>query len=248
MHRFFITPAQRAGQTVRFNDEQAHQLRRVLRARPGERVFVLDGAGWQAEITLDEVSAGRVVGRITAESAAGGEPVIRLTLFQSLLKREKFEWVLQKGTEVGVAVFAPVITRRGLVRGDEVGPEKLDRWRRIVKEAAEQAGRGALPELRPPVTFAAATVEAAARGEAAHDRALLAWEGDGQPLREVLRGAAGGRVALFIGPEGGYDPAEVAQAEACGITPVTLGRRVLRTETAAIVGAALVLYELGEMG
>ena len=157
MHRFFITPDQRRGQIVRFDDAQTHQMRRVLRLRPGDRVLALDGQGWQYEVALEEVSNSRVTGLVAAQAAATGEPRVRLTLFQSLLQRDKFEWVLQKGTEIGVTAFAPVITRRSLVRdAGDVGENKLERWRRIIKEAAEQSGRGALPTIGPAVPLAVA--------------------------------------------------------------------------------------------
>ncbi len=157
MHRFFITPAQRRGQIVRFDDVQAHQMRRVLRLRPGDRVLALDGQGWQYEVALEEVSNSRVTGLVATQTAATGEPRVRLTLFQSLLQRDKFEWVLQKGTEIGVAAFVPVITRRSLVRdADDVGENKLERWRRIIKEAAEQSGRVALPTMGAAVPLAVA--------------------------------------------------------------------------------------------
>ena len=304
MHRFFISPDQIRGLLVRFDDDQAHQMRRVLRLRPGERVLALDGQGMQFEVTLEEVSNGRVTGLVAAQTAATGEPRIRLTLFQSLLQRDKFEWVLQKGTEIGVAAFVPVITRRSLVRdADDVGENKLERWRRIIREAAEQSGRGALPTIGAAVPLAAALAglpspqpspvgrgseapspqpSPAGRGSAApspqpsptgrgsaepspterggsgslplggrvRERAIIAWEGE--PDR-TLRQALGETdnvtdIALFIGPEGGYEAAEVEDAAAHGVAAFTLGRRILRTETAAVVGAALVLYELGEMG
>lgn len=246
MHRFFVTPQQIMQLIVRFDDDQAHQIRRVLRLRPGDRVLVLDGAGRQYEVALEEVTGARVTGLVASQSSATGEPAVRLTLFQSMLKREKFEWVLQKGTEIGVHTFAPVITRRSLVRDTEdVKPEKIGRWQRIIKEAAEQSGRGLLPRLLTPMPFAAAITEAPG-----FDRTLIAWEGDAQAsIREALAGS--GRVedmGLFIGPEGGFEPQEVQEAVEMGAIAVTLGRRILRTETAAVVGAALVLHELGELG
>ena len=157
MHRFFVSPDQIGQRFVRFDDDQAHQMRRVLRLRPGDRVLALDGLGNQYEVTLEEVSHARVTGSASAAAAATGEPSARLTLYQSILRREKFEWVLQKGTEIGIAAFIPVITRRSLVRdAEDVRPEKLDRWRRIIKEAAEQSGRGRLPALHPPISFSEA--------------------------------------------------------------------------------------------
>ena len=263
MHRFFISPNQLRGPVVRFDDDQAHQMRRVLRLWPGTRVLALDGQGWQYEVQLEEVSNSRVKGLVVTKSEAIGEPRVRLTLFQSLLQRDKFEWVLQKGTEIGVAEFVPVITRRSLVRdADDVGANKLERWRRIIKEAAEQSGRGALPTISAAVSLDAVLAgrpspegqeslvpSPSGGGLGRGSCALLAWEGE---TTRTLRQALGQTnevtdLALFIGPEGGYETAEVEAATAHGVTAFTLGRRILRTETAAVVGAALVLYELGEM-
>jgi len=245
MHRFFIDPQQIVQKTVRFDDDQAHQIRRVLRLRPGDRVMTLDGEGQQYDVALEEVSHSRVYGLVVAAAEATGEPAVRLTLFQSLLKREKFEWILQKGTEIGVDTFAPVITRRSLVRdADDIKPERTIRWQRIIKEAAEQSGRGLLPRLRSPVPLEIAFTEGAT-----YDRALIAWEGSTRTsFREALSGSdAVETVALYIGPEGGFDPEEIRAATAGDIVAVTLGRRILRTETAAVVGAALALHELGEL-
>ena len=245
MHRFFVNPQQITHRVVRFDDDQARQMRRVLRLRPGDLVLALDGLGWQYEVTLDEVTHAGAIGHATLPTEATGEPSVRLTLCQSLLRREKFEWVLQKGTEIGVTAFVPVITRRSLVRDvEDVTSEKLSRWRRIIKEAAEQCGRGKLPSLASPIELAAAAPQARAAGIA-----LIAWEGESRRLvRDALDGREAVRdVILFIGPEGGYEPDEILAAESWGAVPVSLGRRILRTETAAVVGAALVLHELGEL-
>jgi 16S rRNA (uracil1498-N3)-methyltransferase len=243
MHRFFIDPRQIAGPRVRFDEDQAHQIRRVLRLRPGDLVLALDGRGRQYEVALEEVRNALVTGRIIAGTPATGESDARLTLFQSLLRRDKFEWVLQKGTELGVAAFAPVITHRSLVRDAE--EVKLERWRRIIKEAAEQSRRGRLPELYAPVSF-----EAALNQVVDYAKAILLWEcagGDrlGVALNDLPPAPA---VALFVGPEGGYDEVEAERARAAGLTIVSLGPRILRTETAAIVAVALALHVMGEMG
>lgn len=233
------------GQTVVFSNEQAHQLARVLRLRPGGEVAVLDDRGRQYDVTLQDVRRDHAVGQITGSNAATGEPRANLTLFQSTLRREKFEWVLQKGTELGVARFVPVISARSLVRdSDMLTPERLARWRRIITEAAEQSSRGRLPVIAPTVSF----------NEAMNDlqyyaKVLIASTRPNEgSVGQALAGAGPEpRVALFIGPEGGFAPDEIELAESRGVSPVTLGPRVLRTETAAIAAAALVLYELGEM-
>jgi 16S rRNA (uracil1498-N3)-methyltransferase len=246
MHRFFIIPDQIIGAIVHFDADQSRQIGRVLRLRPGDRVVVLDGAGLEFEVVLDSTTQARATGSIADRRPAGGEPVVRLTLYQSLLKREKFEWVLQKGTEIGVTRFVPVITSRSLIRDPaDPKPEKVNRWRRIIKEAAEQSGRGMLPELLTTKSFTNAVADASR-----HDCAIMAWEGaKEQSLRSVLKSKETILdVGLFIGPEGGYASDEVEEAVAHHIFPVTLGPRILRTETAAVVTAALVLHEMGEMG
>lgn len=244
MHRFFVDRQQVSGGRVRFRPDQAHQIGRVLRLRPGDTVLALDGRATYT-VTLETVTREAAAGRITAEAPPTGEPRTRLTLYQSLLKRDKFEWVLQKGTEIGVARFVPVISRRTLIRdGETVTPEKQARWERIITEAAEQSGRGRLPELAAPLSFEAALDEAGRL-----DRTLIAWEQAGPgDLAAALDGLpAVARLALFIGPEGGYEAVEIEQAQVCGAIVITLGPRILRTETAAIVGAALILAALGEM-
>ncbi len=172
-HRFFVNPDHIRGDRVQFSPEQAHQLDRVLRLGAGDRVVVLDGRGAAYEVELAEVTRRKARGEIRDRREATGEPATTLVLYQSLLQRDKFEWVLQKGTEVGVAAFVPVITRRSLVRdAAKVTAEREARWTRILTEAAEQAGRGRVPELRPPLGFSEAVAEAAAR----EGPALLAYE------------------------------------------------------------------------
>ncbi len=242
MHRFFISPEQIGGPHVLFRDNQARQMRDVLRLRPGDAVIALDNTGQAYRVRLEHLSRERTDGVIEAQAPAGGEPATRLTLYQTLLKREKFEWVLQKGTEIGVVCFAPVISRRALVR--EAPADKLDRWRRIIVEAAEQSGRGRLPELRPP-----AALEDALQDSPNYAKAMIPWEAaERGDIRAVLAGLPPApAVALFIGPEGGFDPAEIELAQVAGVAPVTLGPRILRTETAALVATALTLHELGDM-
>jgi 16S rRNA (uracil1498-N3)-methyltransferase len=244
-NRFFIPPSSFEGDLVRLSREQAHQVRQVLRLGPGDTVVVLDDRGAEYEVTLTAVGQKEAVGRVTGKRDAVGEPAVQLTLFQSLLIREKFEWVLQKATEVGVAQIVPVLTARGLVRTKQIEENKLDRWCRIVTEAAEQAHRGRIPRIESVTPFA--DVFARFVG---FDRLLIAAPSETVSLREVLRGI--GRpdpsIALLIGPEGGFTDEEVTRAREKGAIAVGLGPRILRTETAAIVACALILYELGEMG
>jgi 16S rRNA (uracil1498-N3)-methyltransferase len=245
-NRFFIAASSFAGGQVRLSRKQSHQVCHVLRLQVGDTITVLDGRGQEYDVTLTAVSSTETVGQITDQRRAVGEPRAQVTLFQSLLAREKFEWVLQKATEVGVAQVVPVLTERSLVRVKRMEPNKLERWRRIVAEAAEQSHRGRIPRLEQVVTFQEAMDQLRD-----FDRCLVAAPfRAAAALRETLQGLAGteASIALLIGPEGGFTREEVALACEMGAVPISLGPRVLRTETAAMVAAALVLYELGEMG
>jgi len=246
VNRFFIPASDIGGDRVRLSPEQSHQVCHVLRLRPGDPIVVLDNQGTEYNVTLTAVSRTETVGQVTGKRRAPGEPNVEITLFQSLLIREKFEWVLQKGTEVGVTQFVPMLTERGIVRTKSIEDNKLDRWQRILAEAAEQSHRGRIPQLEPIVPFDKAILSLRD-----YDRCLIAAPGDRVvTLRQALQGIAGTStsVAVMIGPEGGFTEDEVNLACEKGAVRVGLGPRILRTETAAMVACALVLYELGEMG
>jgi 16S rRNA (uracil1498-N3)-methyltransferase len=244
-NRFFVEPSSFAGEVVRLSPEQSRQVRQVLRLGPGDTVVVLDDRGAEYDVALTTVSGKEAVGRVTGTRVAVGEPKVQLTLFQSLLIREKFEWVLQKATEVGVVQIVPVLTARGLVRTKQIEDNKLDRWRRIVVEAAEQSHRGRIPRIEPIVPLGDVFSKFVG-----FDRLLIAAPGQTTALHEALQGIGreDAAIGLLIGPEGGFTEEEEATARAQGAVAVGLGPRILRTETAAVVASALILYELGEMG
>lgn len=244
-NRFFVLASDIEGDQVRLSPEQSHQIQNVLRLRPGAEIIVLDETGIEYHVTLTAVEKRGVVGRVTAKQQARGEPLAQVTLYQSMLVREKFEWVLQKGTEIGVARFAPVRTERTIVRSKQIEETKLDRWRRILVEAAEQSHRGRIPKLDQIVMFGEALSELTE-----FDRCLIASPWHTQSgLREALDGLGGKAVsvALMVGPEGGFTDDEVDAACQNGAIPINLGPRILRTETCAVVASALVLHELGEL-
>ncbi len=244
-NRFFVRESSLEGDLVRLNAEQAHQVCHVLRLKPGDSLVVLDNAGFEYDVRLEESTGRQATGLITGKRLASGEPRRQITLFQSLLAREKFEMVLQKGTELGVSRFVPVQTDRSLLRAKQVDAKKMTRWQRILTEAAEQSHRGRIPEIEPPVAFAEALAQSSR-----FDRVLIAAPGAESPaLHEALlqEGRTPASVAVLIGPEGGFTEQEVTLAEEKGAVAICLGPRILRTETAAIVIPALVLYELGDM-
>jgi 16S rRNA (uracil1498-N3)-methyltransferase len=255
VHRFFLPIDSIGAEQVHFPPDVAHQMARVLRLRCGNTVTVLDNRGQEYLVELSNIEANEASGRIVERCTNQTEPATRVSLYVGSTQREKFEWVLQKGTEVGISAFTPVITSRSLVQdrqGLQTGGARRQRWERILQEAAEQSGRGRVPELNPPLQLD----EALAAGRRENDVALAAWEGERTiDIRQALarckaQGAVqmgGLRVALLVGPEGGFAPKEIDLASSSGWTPVTLGRLIMRMETAAIVAAALVLYESGEM-
>jgi 16S rRNA (uracil1498-N3)-methyltransferase len=232
-HRFWISPDQLREGEVTFSAAQIHQLRDVLRLRAGNRVRVFDGdVPRDLVVELLDTTSGRAIG----EQAQAAEPRTRLVVRPALLQRDKFESVLQKLTEVGVAAIGPVLTERSLVRS---APDvrRLERWTSIVREAAEQCGRGVVPALLPVVPLAQAL-------QSSGSMRIVAYE---RERRIGLRDALVGRpecVDLFVGPEGGFSTEEVGFAEKTGATLVSLGPRVLRSETASPLLAGLVLYEL----
>jgi len=265
MNRFFVSESDFLSDNIVLGKRRAHQIRNVLRMNKGDRIIVLDNTGYEYEVVLTEVKKDRVLGQIEQKRPAAGEPQVRLTLYQSLLSRDKFELVLQKCTEVGVSRFVPVITQRSLVRdADTVTPNKLARWRRIITEAAEQSHRGRIPELDHPARLEDAVSElrnfdlcliaspnAGWQPQASPEQSRRTELGDGRTEQVTLRSAlrkAPKSVTLLIGPEGGFTDQEFKLVCDAGATPVSLGPRILRTETASIVAAALILYELEDAG
>ena len=237
MYRFFVTNIH--DNLVVFTPEQSHQIVAVLRMASGQPVIVLDNNGWEFEAVLADVGRKRVTAVIQYKRSVTTEPTSHITLYQSLLKRGNFEWVLQKATELGVSRFVPLITERTVARR----PKKTDRWQRILIEAAEQSRRGRIPQLVESMTLAQAAAELPAQ-----HIGLIPWETAGTgSIGEYLAGKGGTAVSLFIGPEGGFTPDEITLAQQYNIQPITLGQRILRAETAAIAAVTLTLYELGEM-
>ncbi|MGE5139285.1 MAG: 16S rRNA (uracil(1498)-N(3))-methyltransferase [Rudaea sp.] len=241
MHRFFLPPGARQGDELELRDSQAHQICDVLRLRPGEVVGAFDGSGVEYQAELVEVTRGLVRGRILEASSDSREPRTELVLYQGLLKGDKFEWVLQKGTEVGIAAFVPMATAR--VVSSSVSRGKRARWERILIEAAEQSGRTRVPRLAEVQPFARA-VEAAQLGQGC---AVIPWEEErATGLKDAV--CAAGPVHLFIGPEGGFSREEIEVAQSHGLRPVTLGPLILRAETAGLVAASAIIFSRGDLG
>lgn len=236
--RFFLDSGPiESGATVEV-DALAHQLHSVLRLKPGDAVTLLDDSGREFAAHILALSARHALVQVGEGVACPAEPRLALTLYTCSLKGEKYEWVLQKGTELGVRRFVPVISSRSIVRPAAALEGKYPRWRSVLREAAEQSGRGRLPELAPAMDYADAV--ASARGTR-----LLAWEG--APTGGQLPLPASD-VSLLIGPEGGLSEAEVEMARTQAWHVISLGPRILRAESASIAAVAVLMALAGEMG
>ena len=245
MHRFFVDTIPNSEKPIIISGEIAHQICKVLRMRPGDSIVLCPGDGEEYTVRLSTVSRDSVVGEVMGHSQGQGEPLHAVTLYLSLLnKPDKFEWALQKCTELGVSAVVPVLAERSVAGPPDSG--RRQRWQRIMREAAEQSGRSRTPRLGNELAFPASVENALGQGGTI---ALLAAPGTPQFLRDLLRERAPVQgVSVMVGPEGGFTEGEISLAAGRGVTSFGLGPRTLRAETAAVTALALIMHELGELG
>lgn len=247
MHRFFVAPEKVVDDQAWLDEEESRHLTKVLRLEAGASVIVFDGVGREycgviGKVTMREV---QLTGLTRTEAIR--EAPVAVTLVQGVAKGEKMDWIVQKATELGVMRIIPVLTERSVVRIDPTkGAERSDRWRKIAREAVKQSRRTVVPQIEPPCSWSAAML---AWPETVP--MLVPWEEhQGAGLGSVLRRSTvpPAQLGLAIGPEGGLTAGEVALAMQQGATPVGLGPRILRTETAGLAALAVIMSELGDWG
>lgn len=244
--RFFIGPSIIDGDMAIIDGELAHQIGRVLRLKEGDPVCLLDGLGNEHEARITALSKDEVRARIASTERCPGEPSLKLTLAICLPKGDKLELIVQKCCELGISGLIAVSSERSVARLDPgKAASRLERWRKIATEAAEQSGRGTVPEIQGilGVSDLVSHIQQ-------HSLALVAWEDeDCTSLREVLREHRdASSMMLIVGPEGGFSEREIECLRAAGARCVSLGKRLLRCETAAIAACAAIMYELeGEL-
>ena len=243
MYRFFVEKYQIHDGRVDITGEDVNHIRNVLRMRPGEEVLISTGDEWEYTCAIERLEEDRVTLRVEDASRPGRELASKIWLFQCRPKGDKMETVIQKAVELGAYTVVPVASSRCVVKLDERrAAQKVVRWNAIAEAAAKQSKRLIIPEVRSVMRFRDA-LEAAAD----LDVKLIPYERqDGmEGTRKILNAIRPGQsVAVMIGPEGGFDDAEVQLAREHGFEPVTLGKRILRTETAGMTMLSILMYLL----
>ena len=245
MPRFFVDPDQVKKDTIEIIGQDVKHIRDVLRINLNEEVIICDGKGIDYKAIVTQIGQEIIIATIQDKATSSSEPQTKLTLFQSLIKGDKFEWVIQKAIEIGAHEIIPMETAHCVVKIDnpKKTAAKVARWNKIAESAAKQSGRGVIPVVLDPVPYAKALELSAAM-----DISCMAYEKEmAANLKSCLQTAKGKTVGVLVGPEGGFSEKEVLMAEKANVKSITLGPRILRSETASIVLVSNILYELGEM-
>lgn len=244
MHCFYCEEKNVADDSIRITGSDVNHIKNVLRMREGEALTVCDGTGMEYSCEIAAYADGEAVLRILKKAKAQTELPVRLVLYQGLPKKDKMELIIQKAVELGAAEIVPVMTKRCIVKleDDKKEAKKLERWQAIAESAAKQSGRAVIPAVTRVMSYKEALKRAKESG-----MGLIPYEcAEGmKSLKEVACQAANQTtVSVFIGPEGGFEEAEIEVAKEHGIVPVSLGKRILRTETAGFTTLAILMYEI----
>lgn len=244
MHCFYCEEKNVTEQNIVITGSDVNHMKNVLRMREGEQLTVCDGTGMEYTCEIAEFLPGEVVLRILNKTQAQTELPVRLVLYQGLPKKDKMELIIQKAVELGAAEIVPVMTKRCIVKleDDKKEAKKLERWQAIAESAAKQSGRAVIPKVSGVMSFKEALKRASAEG-----MGLIPYEcAEGmKALKDAADRASEERcVSVFIGPEGGFEEAEVEAAKENGVIPVSLGKRILRTETAGFTTLSILMYEI----
>jgi len=244
MPHFYVPPENISDKTFRITGEDVHHLVTVLRYAVGDKLKLFDGQGKTMIGVIDLISKDEIKGTLL-RSAAMEKPGIAVHLYQAVPKGERFDWFVEKAAELGVAKVTPLITARSVIT--EVAEQKLERWRRLGKAACQQCGRAGLMEIEKPVEFSPLLGRGPMPVAALN---IIAWESESsKTLKEAFEERKVVKEAnIFIGPEGGFSVKEIELAKASGLIPVTLGTRILRSETAGLLSTILALNLAGEYG
>lgn len=242
MTRFFVTPEELQPDFLVLTGENARHAK-VLRLKNGESVLVCDGQGNECLCTVSDVSDGQISLVVASRQESEAEAAVKVSLYLAFPKADKLEHVIQKATELGAYEIVAFPSARCVSRPDDKSlKKKLERWQKIAASAAEQSGRGRIPQVLVLPSYAQA-LERAAQA----DKAILFYENeDDRTLRSSLEQGSWKTISLLTGPEGGLEPTEVERASQHGLQICTLGKRILRCETAPLCALSAVMYHAGE--
>lgn len=256
MSRYFVEKGADIGEIITISGEDFHHIKNVLRKRLGDTLTVSDGKGFEFKVSIKRVYTDCIEACVEEVFECDSESNLKLTLYQGLPKSDKMELIIQKCVELGVSRMVPVSTNRCVVKLDaETAKKKIARWQKIAFEAAKQSNRGVVPTVELPMTL-----EEAVKASKSAQLSIIPYENEEASLREAIHGGrrlkgANGELdsnifeaAVFIGPEGGFEETEIEFARENGVKPVSLGPRILRTETAGLAVISILMYELGDMG
>lgn len=239
MPKFFTAADCISDKKLKITGEDVAHISKVLRMSVGDFIIVCDGNGNDYDAEITSITKTEVTADIVRRYLCESEPSVKVTLFQALPKQGKMEYIIQKTTELGVNKIVPVYTQRCVVKPTD----KSLRWAKVAQSAAKQCGRGIIPEVTPVISF-----DDAINLMSGYDCAIMPYECEEKVhLKEIIKDRKYESIAIFIGPEGGFELAETEKAVSAGIRTVSLGKRILRTETAASAVLPVIMYEYDEM-
>ncbi|MCI1931146.1 MAG: 16S rRNA (uracil(1498)-N(3))-methyltransferase [Clostridia bacterium] len=243
MPKYFAVKENITKDSVLLTGDEARHLAVTMRVKTGDTITVCDGENTDYECIITEVEKDSVCAKIIECKRSDTEPETKITLFQGIPKSDKMEFIIQKCVEIGVCEIIPVATKRIVAKmeDEKKAAKKTERWQKIAESAAKQSGRGIIPKIGKPISFKEALEKISV-----FESALIPYENEHNfDLRKYVSENKAKKIGIFIGPEGGFDESEIQLAKDKGIKPVTLGKRILRTETAGMVAIAILIYELG---
>ncbi|MBR5270555.1 MAG: 16S rRNA (uracil(1498)-N(3))-methyltransferase [Clostridia bacterium] len=246
MSKFFVSPENISQDKIVINNTDVSHITKVLRMNIGDKITVCDSMGYDYLAKISGIEQNSIICDILSKEKSNTEPNINVTIFQGLPKASKMDYIIQKTTELGISKIVPCALKRCVVKldGKKAEAKKCERWQKISEEASKQSGRGIVPAVEMPMTLKEVlnTVKD-------YDLFFVPYECEEQTtIKEVLTSLAEPKnIAFMIGPEGGFDTAEIEEIKKSGVKTVTLGKRILRTETAGEAVLAMIMYEIGDI-
>ena len=243
MPKFFVDKKQISDENIIITGDDAKHIKTVLRSKVGDKLTLCDGDSNDFLCEIQDFQGNDINTLILEKIESVAEPRVKITLFQGMPKADKMELIIQKCVELGIDRIVPVMTEHTIVKLDKKDKEakKIERWQKISESAAKQSGRGKIPLIENVIDFKNAILEANKL-----DGAIIPYEKEEKNgIKSFVNSFNGKSIGVFIGPEGGFAESEIKFALEQGVFPVTLGKRILRTETAGLATVSILLYELG---